>query len=159
MVLKDKLSQLNVLLIVLTLGIIVLTTWNFLSLRQKLDLEHLHMDDNYNEGLALGSSADTPLESLDHYQGLFATKRLFRPLIKKGKKTVKVITIEEIARDFLLIGVVKENRPEAIVKNRRTRQTFFVKKGANLGQLKVEEVGDDQITVSYEGKQKTLFIQ
>ena len=153
----EKIKYINIALAVLTVlvSIALLLHITTFSLR-------------YNNQVDTGHDLDMPqivqlankvtLKSLPAYKQLFLTKKLFRPFKKQGPKT-RVLTIDDVTRDLMLIGVVKQDQPEAIVKNRRTRQTYFVRKGASLGKISIEAVKDDRIIVRYGEETKPIFIK
>lgn len=99
------------------------------------------------------------LGSVEDYTRVFTKKRLFRPLKTQKRQAETVITIDELTRDYLLIGIVKQAGIEAVIKNRRTNQTFFVSKGATLNNVKVEQILGDSIVLTYNGEKKELRIQ
>jgi len=156
--LRKKLPQINLGILAVTAIVFIAAILNVLTfgVRYRLDVAQASTLDS---GAVLTSFSQLELRSLNSYKKLFASKKLFRPLIKSSKRRAKVLTIDDLCKDLILIGIIKQDVPEAIVKNRRTRQSYFIKRGASLGQLKVESVGDDQIVVSFKGSKKTLFIQ
>jgi len=96
--------------------------------------------------------------TLNEYAKVVGSRELFRPFIFKNQKTVKVKTIDDITRDLMLVGVVSVGQKEAIIKNRRTRHTYFVGEGGQLGELKILVISEDKIEVSYGQERKELFL-
>lgn len=158
MIAHEKLSALNILLLCASLAVGTVVVINVVT-----------FSDHYNLNVSAAQQIDLPaLDSFDRaddaqsFQNLkneVTKKRLFRPLIKPKAVDKNIPTIETLTRDLLLIGVVQQDQLEAIIKNRRTRQTYFVKQGTSIGQVTVEKVQDDKVILSYQDTKKELFIQ
>lgn len=63
-------------------------------------------------------------------------------------------SISELAADLILVGVITGTDPQAIITNKRTRQTFYVSEGEDILEFKVQKV--DQAIVILEYKEKTI---
>jgi hypothetical protein len=154
---QERLSLLNILLVCAIVVVGALLMWNMATFKDRYNLDAAGVT-----GLLLPElTANTAIDQGAHEQlkETSLTKKLFRPLIKPQTVQKDVLTVDILTRDLLLIGVVKQEVPEAIIKNRRTRQTYFVKQGSSLGQVTVESIQDDKVVVSYQGAKKDLFIQ
>jgi hypothetical protein len=154
---QERLSLLNTLLVCAIVVVGALLMWNIATFKDRYNLDAVGVT-----GLLLPElTVNTAVDQGEHEQlkENTLTKKLFRPLIKPQTIQKDVLTVDILTRDLLLIGVVKQEVPEAIIKNRRTRQTYFVKQGSSLGQVMVESIQDDKVVVSYQGAKKDLFIQ
>lgn len=158
MIAHEKLSIINVILICASLGVAVMLAVNVTTFSERYDLDSGRVHDLMLPKLLKRGDGEIA-QKVVTLESLAMTKKLFRPLSKPQTIQKNVVTIDTLTSDLLLIGVVKQEQPEAIIKNRRTRQTYFVKQGTSIGQLKVESVGDDKIVLSYENTKKELFIQ
>jgi len=156
MVIKDRIPHINFVIIVLSGTFILLSILNIKTFTNRTQIKEVGIS---GDAALLPAVADIQLESVESYKKLFASKKLFRPLRKAKKKKVKVVTVDDLSKNLIVLGTVKQEQPEAVIKNRRTRQTHFVKKGMTLGKLKIEDVTDDKVVVSYNGEKKTLPIR
>ncbi len=109
------------------------------------------------DNITLNSSAT--LRDIEAYKKIVSSRELFRPFVLSKKKQATVKTIDDITKDLILVGVVSVDNKEAIIKNRRTRQTYFVSVGSRIGEIKVEDISDDKIEVSYKQERKMLFLR
>jgi hypothetical protein len=116
---------------------------------------------------SIGESDDAPvnllvdsqaIKPLSEYKTIVNTRELFRPFVFQTQKTVQVQTIDDVTKDLMLVGVVSVGQKEAILKNRRTRNTYFVGEGGQLGELRIISIMDDRIDVSYKQERKELFL-
>ncbi len=99
------------------------------------------------------------LQDLSSYVKAVSSRELFRPLHFTKAKKVKQKTINDLLKDYNLVGVVAVGDREAILKNRRTRKTSFVSVGASIGELDVIAIETDKVRFQYKGEQKDLYIQ
>ncbi|MBU1863579.1 MAG: hypothetical protein KKH94_07960 [Candidatus Omnitrophica bacterium] len=99
------------------------------------------------------------LKNLADYKKEVSSRELFRPFIFSQKKSVTIETIDDITKDLILVGVVSVDNKEAIVKNRRTMQTYFVSVGSRIGELTIVDITGNTIEVGYKQERKVLAIQ
>lgn len=154
-----QVKQIRTVLIVLIAASILAGGAYFLLTAKRYSLAALTGRDVAPAGTNGTAASSVTLKSEQEYRGLFMAKKLFRPLVKKVYKQEKTETIDDVTRDLMLIGVVKQTALEAMIKNRRTRQTYMVRAGMMVGKVKIENVEDDKVVVSFDGAKKTLFIQ
>ncbi|MFC1808900.1 hypothetical protein ACFL3D_02100 [Candidatus Omnitrophota bacterium] len=158
MIAHEKLSFLNIILGCAVIAIGAMLIVNVMTFSQRYNLDS---SEGFLINLPTLSSASVQEETQDVHKlkTMVLTKKLFRPLIKPQVKQKNILTIDTLTKDLLLIGVVKQDQPEAIIKNRRTRQTYFVKQGSSLGQLTVDSIEDEKVILQYQSSKKELFIQ
>ena len=63
-------------------------------------------------------------------------------------------SIAELAKDLVLVGVISGDNPQAIIQNKRTRQSFYVYVGESVLEFKIKQI--DKATVILEYKEETL---
>ncbi len=101
--------------------------------------------------------SETP--SVSNLLSKVSSGNIFRPLTEGGvKKKVKVKTVDTLAKDYILIGIVSLENKEAILKNKRTRKTLFVREGMSIGELNVREISSDKVILEYNGDEKVIFL-
>lgn len=119
----------------------------------------------FNQKISLGKgSLSVPsLElrrSLSDYLAVVSKRVLFRPEVKRRSvQKSNEPDIDDLSRDLQLVGFVSVDNKEAIVKNRRTRRSFFIKPGDSLGKLKVVDILEGKIIVEYKDESKELYLQ
>ncbi len=62
--------------------------------------------------------------------------------------------ITELAKDLALVGVISGDNPQAIIQNKKTRQSFYVYAGESVLEFKIKQI--DKATVILEHKGETL---
>jgi hypothetical protein len=103
--------------------------------------------------------ATDALKNVDVYRMLVASRQLFRSHTGEQKRSFKVKTIDDLTADLLVVGVVAVDTPEAILKDRRTRQTYFVTVGSRIGELSVAAISEDRVDVTYQNERKELVLR
>jgi len=64
---------------------------------------------------------------------------------------------EELIKNLNLVGIAWEDEPHAMIENKISGKTFFVKKGEFLYQLKVEKIMVDKIVLNCKGEKFELM--
>jgi hypothetical protein len=151
---KTTLDRLNIGLIVF----LILAT-SFFAFSHVKNRSFLVQSYSYEGPTDATVQAFLNLRSLAEYKKIVSSRELFRPFVIQPRENVQTTTIDDITRDMMLVGVVSIGEKEAIIKNRRTRQTYFITEGSQLGELKVIGIYDDKIEVSYKNERKDLFLR
>lgn len=99
------------------------------------------------------------LEAERSYLESFEASTLFGNGSSVASAPALQASLTELTKDYRLKGVVLTDDSEAIIEDARTQKTLFVKKGAFLGDLAVNEIGEGFIVLSYLGSEKRLEIQ
>ncbi len=96
--------------------------------------------------------------ALTEYLSVISTKQLFDPPEEKPQAVVKTVGIEELAKGYELTGIVELDEKEAIIKDERSRQSYFVNEGSALGELTVEKIESDKVILRYKDETHELRI-
>lgn len=97
------------------------------------------------------------LESLEGFQKKMEVRNLFFAP-KKPEETPKAAGIEEKLQDLSLIGVVTSDEPEAIVKDNRSDQTYFVRGGQKIRDIEVKEVKSGSVILKAGDEEREIFL-
>lgn len=98
-------------------------------------------------------------ESLEIYQEVFNRNTLFGIVTADSQAPVLKASIAELVKDYRLKGVVFLGEPEAILEDAKTQKTTFVKTGQSVGDLKIEEIKEGSMKLSYLGEEVKLEVQ
>ncbi len=74
------------------------------------------------------------------------------PLIKEGP------SISELARDLVLVGVITGDNPQAIIQDKRTRQSFYVYEGESVLEFKIKRIEKATVILEYNGETLKLSL-
>ncbi|MFH1645803.1 MAG: hypothetical protein ABIB11_05205 [Candidatus Omnitrophota bacterium] len=100
-----------------------------------------------------------PADSFADYEKLFSTKAVFAPAKGPEKTSVRAAgpQLKEIVSDFRLVGILPGDEPQVIIEEKKSGQTFFLRKGEDIQGIEIREVltgrvvlgrGDETITLS-----------
>lgn len=96
------------------------------------------------------------LKSAEEDQKIFSGHALFFKPVKQ--EAPKKMTIDQILQPYALSGIIQGASPEALIQNKSTGQTEFVREGQNYKQFKIIQIKSHSIVVAYQGEQKEMFI-
>lgn len=151
---KTTVERINVGLIIVLVLVVI-----FFVIAQLKNQTFLSQSYSYQRNANFSIQPVLSLKSLKEYTQVVSSRELFRPFVLQSRENVQVTTIDDITRDMMLVGVVSVGEKEAIIKNRRTRQTYFVTEGSQLGELRVLGIFDDKIEVGYKNERKDLYFR
>ena len=109
------------------------------------------------------------LKPLDFYQGEMAKRDIFRPYLVARKKPVVVKPppapkkpvepgLADLARSFVLVGIAWGDRPEAMIKDGKTNETYFVRQGQRIGTsgVTVKTIQKSKVVLRYKNEEMEL---
>lgn len=99
------------------------------------------------------------VEPFETYSQALRTRQLFKSVEAPKPAAPAGPGIEQLAQHLAFTGVVQLDQLEAIINDRRTRQTFFVRAGSSIGELKVVEVTESRVVLSHGSERKELYLQ
>lgn len=149
---RNHLIIVNVFLIITCCASVVFLLLTIFHETDRFDAEML-----MRESKAVELQSVPTLEHVSVYKRDVSSRDLFRPFVFTKKTTAPSQTIDDLMRDYVLAGFVDNN--EAILRNRRTRQTIFVREGTRIGEVKVVAITDDKVEVEYKGQRKDMFLR
>ena len=97
------------------------------------------------------------LEPIESFQKKWEARHLFFAT-PKAAVPAQTLGIEDKVRELSLIGLVSTGEPEAIVKDTRLGQTYFLKKGQKVRDMQVKEVRKNSIVLKSGKEEKEIFI-
>ncbi|MBI4550323.1 MAG: hypothetical protein HY714_05305 [Candidatus Omnitrophica bacterium] len=97
------------------------------------------------------------LEPLESFQKKMEARNLFYAPAAPTAAPAKA-GIDELSQDLALIGVVTTGEPEAILKDKRLNQTYFLRRHQKIRGLEVKEVRRGSIVLKYQDQEKEIFL-
>lgn len=95
----------------------------------------------------------------DYYGQVIGKRNLFRAgLPAKGGSQTDAPAIEDRLKDFALLGIVSGTTPQAIVEDKEGQKTYFLTEGEALGEMRIEQILEEKVTMSYEGELYELVL-
>ena len=63
-----------------------------------------------------------------------------------------------VSEQLGLVGVIAGDNPQAIIEDKKAQKTYYLSKGQSLDGYVVEEIYEDRVVLSYEGKNSSLSL-
>jgi len=101
---------------------------------------------------------------LAHYSGQVAARQLFAPSQGYGTPAASPgsdgsrVRLAELAQNLVLLGISLGREPEAIIEDKTTNTTHFLKVGESLGQVRVESIAKGRVILSCGGEKLELVL-
>lgn len=64
----------------------------------------------------------------------------------------------ETIKDFNLLGIISGENPQAIIEDKKTQKTYFLRQGESIGEFQLELIGDGKVTLNFYGQKFDLFL-
>ena len=96
---------------------------------------------------------------LSYYLDIIGKRNLFKLLAVKPKiEKPAVLRPEpsELLKDYTLMGIISGENPQAIIEDRKTKNTYFLNKGQNLGEMLIVDIQEDKVVLEVDGQQLDL---
>ena len=74
-----------------------------------------------------------------------------------AQATSNAPVINQMMSSLKLVGISWGNEPLAMIEDAESTRTYFVKKGAEVKGMKVQEISKEKVTLTYEGQEAQLF--
>ncbi len=101
------------------------------------------------------------LKPFSYYSEIIGKRQLFKIIAsaeaKEKPKTASAPSLDAI-KNYSLMGVISGENPQAIIEDKKTKQTIYLQKGQSIGELKVTDVQDGKIILESGGETAELSI-
>ena len=64
----------------------------------------------------------------------------------------------DVVKDIALVGIINEEPPKAIIKDKESGRTYFLKKGQSLGEYKLLDILEGKIIIAYRGERFEIHL-
>lgn len=96
---------------------------------------------------------------LNEYEQVFLHSSLFGNLQPGAAPSVLKASIQELTKDLRLKGVILAGTPEALIEDAKTQKTSFLQVNQTIGELKIKEIKEGEVVLTYLGEEIKLEIQ
>ncbi len=104
-------------------------------------------------------STDKKLKPSSFYSSMAKKRNLFKQLTANPVILPETrIDIGQLVEDLKLIGIVLDERTQAIIENRKTKSVLYLNEGSAVGELKVSKISESSVTLSYGTETIDLFL-
>ena len=102
------------------------------------------------------------LKPFSYYSEIIGKRQLFKIIAsaetKEKSKAAPAAASLDAIKNYSLLGVISGENPQAILEDKKTKQTLYLQKGQSLGEFKVKDVQDGKIILESGGETAELSI-
>ncbi|MFH1338988.1 MAG: hypothetical protein ABIH40_04025 [Candidatus Omnitrophota bacterium] len=92
------------------------------------------------------------------YQEAITGRQIFSSSTAEVAQAQSGSTFTEYIKDLNLLGIISGDNPQAIIEDKKTQKTYFLKRGESFGTIKVEGIGEGKVTLELQGQRFDLFL-
>ena len=70
----------------------------------------------------------------------------------------KAIEVSDMVSEFRLVGIIPGDEPQAIIEDKKSGQTLFLKKGERLAEVVIKEISEGRVVLGYNEETITLSL-
>ena len=155
---KISIALINNVLIVACSLIICFSIFNFIF--NKKDISKF-LDTIPTTGYSSKPESDiAKLRPFLHYLALVQRRNIFRPIrliadIDESKQNKE--TLQDLLKDLVLVGISWDKQPQAMIESKKTNQTYFLRAGESINNLRIESILENKVIFVYEGEKGELI--
>ncbi len=97
-------------------------------------------------------------EDLDKYLAGAEKKQIFLLSSKTENAQVAAIAASELLKDLSLLGVITGDDPQAVVEDKLSQKTYYLKEGQFVREFKLKKIGEAKIILEYGGDEFELHL-
>lgn len=165
---KERLSALAILQRINTglfLFWCLLSVGLFVFIKKVSELPQRYAIDVDRQGVSQkGAAADEEALSskpFSEYIDIIGTHNLFKiyeGTTKTQTQTPAQIAPSDLLGSYALAGIISGDNPQAIIEDKKTKNTYFLNKGQNLGNFKIEEILEGKVILELKGQRFELSL-
>lgn len=106
----------------------------------------------------LDSQSKQNIKPFDFYLEGIKGRRIFATF--SGQNTEKPINALSpgLLKDINLVGIISGDSPQAIIEDKKTKETFYATKGQFIGEIQIEDIQAGKIIVNYQNQRYELYL-
>ncbi len=100
-----------------------------------------------------------PAKPYSYYSQEIGKKDLFKTSVLQGEEKQTITSsasLADLTANLILMGIVLDDRPQAIIQDKKTQKSYFLYKGDSIGEIKVEDILESKVILSYQGEKIEL---
>ena len=146
------------------IGCLILAGFFFLvkTTADKLNSAGLIEEVQKEEGSLAADQQSPQAKPFSYYEGIIGKRALFRVTAFREQKdkngAAKTIVSSELLNNYSLKGVMGGDNPQAVIEDKKSKQTYFLSQGQLLGEFKVDEVQEGKVIFDINGQKMELSL-
>ena len=79
------------------------------------------------------------------YQETIARRDIFQAPWEKSQEKGAAPLVEDLSKKLKLVGIVLDQKPQAVIEDQETHQTYFLSPGESIGGARLEELQEGKV--------------
>ena len=155
---EPNLKILNKILLVVSILLLIFSITDFALSRP--NIKEVDRKSNHTRGQGKEGSLVVEKRPFLHYLEMVQRRNIFSPIALKQveEPEIKEAQLQEMAVDLGLVGIsLDDDEVMAMVEDKKVNKTYFLKKGDKIGEFKIENILENKVILSYEGREIELI--
>lgn len=144
-----KLNLILTLLVIIGFGYVI---FEFVFFKEGKVEPLKKSEQNYSQKPEIKESPLPAPTTFDYYAERLNKRDIFKPAPgqdQAGQGTTGKSNLEELASNLRLAGIILDKQPQAIIEDTKLKKTYFLNKGDYIGEIKVEDILEGKVILSY----------
>lgn len=133
----------------------------FLVMTQSANSPQRYAGDSLAEKESLPEVEELPPKPFSYYSDIISRSALFKtalPAAPSAKKDSPKMAPLELLGNYSLAGIVSGENPQAIVEDKKSKNTYFLNKGQFLGDFRIEDIQEGKVILELKGQRFELSL-
>lgn len=98
------------------------------------------------------------VKPFDYYLEVVGTRKVFGSSSERPLEKPPEIMGTEMMKDFVLVGIISGENPQAVIEDKKNHKTYYVTKGQVIAGMQVEDIREGKIILNADGKKYELYL-
>ena len=95
---------------------------------------------------------------LEYYLEGIKSENIFGAPASAGENASPAAAATDLAKDITLVGIISGEDPQAVIEDKKTQKTYYLRKGQSFGETKLEDIQEGKIILEDKGKRYELYL-
>ena len=154
---REAVSLLKIIERVLTAAIVALAVYAVYSFQNDKFERFDHISDGkkgpamaLNEGMA---QENPGLKAFDYYAAFLKKRNIFDyGSADTSAGTTPAAPAGQLPEHLKVVGIILADKPEVVIEDTQSKQTYFVQEGQKTGDLEIERIKGNSVVLLYQGQ-------
>lgn len=94
----------------------------------------------------------------DFYADAIKKRPIFAGAQDSGQQRPAAILNQDLTKDFVLMGIISGDNPQAVIENKKAQKTYYLNKGQFIDGFQVADIQEGKVILGYDGQKFELYL-
>jgi hypothetical protein len=104
------------------------------------------------------SESKTEARPYEYYLKAVGNRQIFANAQAAQGEQPPAAADANVVKNINLVGIITGVNPQAVIEDRKTRQTFYLNKGQTINEFKIEDIQDGKVILNRNGQRFELYL-